>query len=123
MKFWELTAVFGDWPEMLREVLASDRWRDPYLAQYEQNDRLVGEQDRAVLDAIVPLELSRELAVKCPTRFIFDPAFGCVRQPWTDGPLPAGSVGLSAVEVHDRFGGSTLEEVREKGVARVTGAS
>src|SRR4051794_22211748 len=115
MKFWELTSAFRGWPEMVRQVLALPRWRDPYLRQYEHLNRLIDQQDRGVLDAPIPLELSREVAARCPTRFVFDPASRYVRQRLTESPLPAGLVQMSAVEVHDQFGGSLIEEVFEKG--------
>ena len=123
MRFWELTSAFREWPTMLREVLASPRWRDPYLSQYERLDELVNRQERGTLDALVPLELSREVAAKCPAQFIFDPTSLYVRQPLDGETVAPRFVVMSAVEVHDRFGGSTLEEVHEKGVAAVPAAA
>jgi hypothetical protein len=119
MKFWELTSAFRESPAALRQVLGSPRWREPYSIWYEQLDDLIDRQVRDVLDALVPLELSRAVAAKDPTRFLFDPASRHVRRPRAGEAAPPGAVEMSAVDVHDRFGGSVLEEVHERGVAEV----
>jgi len=119
MQFWELVSAFRGWPDLLREVLASEPWRRDYFALHERYNQLVERQDRDVLDAPVPLELSREVATRCPQRFAFDPASRLLRCAWPDAPAAAHLVELSASEVHDRFGGSVIEEVFEKGSARI----
>lgn len=114
MKFWELTSAFRHWPAILREVLDSPRWRD-YLRQYDQFDILCDTQNRRVLDAIVPLELSREVAMKCPARFAFNPGNRHLYAALEDGFVEPGLRAMSAVEVHDEYGGFAIEEVYEYG--------
>lgn len=115
MKFWELTSAFREWEAILREVLAGPRWREPYLRQYDQLDTLCDRQDRSVLDALVPIELSREVALKCPERFAFNPGNRHLYLAREDGYVPPGFRAMSAVEVHDEYGGYAIEEVREYG--------
>jgi hypothetical protein len=118
MRFWELMSAFREWPDVLHEVFASEPWRRDYLALHERFNELVDRQDRAVLDAPVPLALSRQVAARCPHRFAYD-SVSRVLQPWPGVPSGARLVEMTALEVHDRFGGSVIEEVFEKASARV----
>jgi hypothetical protein len=99
--------------------LASEPWRGDYLGLHARYNELVGQQDRGVLDAPVPLGLSREVAARCPQRFAYDPASRQLRLAGPGAPGAAGPVEMSALEVHDQFGGSAIEEVFEKGCARI----
>jgi hypothetical protein len=119
MRFWELVSAFRDWPDVLRDVLATDPWRRDYLALYERFNELVERQDRDILDAPVPLDLSREVSARCPQRFIFDPASRALRCTGPGEPSVADLVTMTALQIHDRFGGSVIEEVFEKGSARI----
>jgi hypothetical protein len=117
MMFWELVSAFRDFPGVLRKVLSGDRWREPYLAWHDGIKALVAGQDRTALDALVPFELSREVAAGCDLRFLYDPAERLLRAVGR-GPVPgSGALEMSAVEVHDRFGGAVIEEVLERGSA------
>jgi hypothetical protein len=120
MRFWELMSAFRDWPDLLRAVLASEPWRRDYLDLHARFHQLVGRQDRCMLDAPIPLALSREVASRCPQRFVYDPASRqlCLAEP--SSPGAAGPVEMTALEVHDRFGGSVIEEVFEKGCAHIS---
>ena len=117
MKFWELVSAFREAPEPLREVLTSDRWGEPYGRWYAAFDRLVTEQDRSVLDAIVPLELSREVALRCPLAIFYVAALGVLRHVLPDGLDDKGQplLELTALEVHDQYGGAIIEEILEYG--------
>jgi hypothetical protein len=119
MRFWELVSAFRDWPDVLRDVFATEPWRRHYLPLYEQYNELVNRQDRDVLDAPVPLALSREVSARCPQRFIFDPASRVLRCARPGEPSAASRVVMTALQVHDGFGGSVIEEVFEKGSARI----
>ena len=119
MRFWELMSAFRDWPDLLREVLASEPWRGDYLGLHARYSELVARQDRGVLDAPVPLGLSREAAARCPQRFAYDPVSRQLRLAGPGASGAAGPVELTALEVHDRFGGSVIEEVFEKSCTRI----
>jgi HEAT repeat protein len=120
MKFWELVSAFREESELVGEVLSRDRWRDPYLAWYATNfSELVRSGDRAILDALLPLELSREVALASKLRFALDEGTGLLRRAGEQGGDPSSVCELSASEVHDRFGGWIIEEVLEYGSARV----
>jgi hypothetical protein len=119
MRFWELMSAFRNWPDVLREVLATEPWRRDYLGLHARYNELVARQDRDVLDALVPLGLSREVAARCPQRFAYDPASRQLRCAGPGEPGALSSVEMTALEVHDRFGGSVIEEVFEKGSARI----
>src|SRR5262245_1874839 len=120
MKFWELVSAFRVSPDAIRGVLSRAAWREPYLGWYEAFDELVGREDRDVLDAFVPLELSREVARLSGLIFLFSPRHGILRESWPEGGLDPGPLTeMTAVEVHDRFGGWVVEEIYEFGSLRV----
>lgn len=119
MKFWEVISAFRDMRDVLAKVFGSEKWRDEYLETYRTCDELVRHQDRQVLDALVPVELTREIAACCRTRFWFYPEKRLLREAVTDRLPDARRIDLTALEVHDRFGGSAIEEVPEYGSARV----
>jgi hypothetical protein len=118
MRFWELMSAFRDWPDVLHAVLVSEPWQRDYLGLHARFNDLVGQQDRGVLDAPVPLALSREVAARCPQRFAYDPESRQLGLSVPGAPDAAGPVEMTALEVHDQFGGSVIEEVFEKGRAR-----
>jgi len=122
MKFWELVSAFRVSPEIVREVLSRPAWREPYGRWYEDFNRLVDAQDRGVLDARVPLELSREVARLSSLTFQYSPRHGTLRESWSEGMDPGPLMEMTALEVHDRFGGSVIEEVGEYGSFTVTPA-
>jgi hypothetical protein len=119
MRFWELVSAFRNWPDVVHEVLATEPWRRVYLGLLARYNELVDRQDRDVLDAPVPFGLSREVAARCPQRFAYDAASRQLRCAGAGEPGAAGPVEMSALEVHERFGGSVIEEVFEKGSARI----
>jgi hypothetical protein len=116
MKFWELAAAFRGSPDLLKKVLCRPEWLHPWGAALERWADLVARQERSVLDAPVPHELSRSVAS-------FD------QRTWSmgsDGYLRLGPTGedgehlLSTLEVHERFGGWVIEDVLEHGSLRVS---
>ncbi|HEV7240290.1 MAG TPA: hypothetical protein VGQ36_13710 [Thermoanaerobaculia bacterium] len=115
MKFWELLSAFRSEGRNLESVLSHPRWSDPYAKWLQEGARLVSEQRRDVLDSPVPTELSRAVAAKSAMTFrLFRD--GYLRGSHSNG-VPVEE--LTALEVHDRFGGSAIEEVLEKGSLRV----
>ncbi|MBN1936693.1 MAG: hypothetical protein JW934_18680 [Anaerolineae bacterium] len=118
MKFWELTSAFRDRPDILVQVFSEPTWHK-YLKWYRELDRLVAAQDRQVLDASIPLELSRQIAALYPVRFYFYTEMHLLREATIDRFPDVPHIELTALQVHDRFGGSVIEEVFEKGSIRV----
>jgi hypothetical protein len=115
MRFWELVSAFRSLDGVLERVLNSPPWRAIYADSLRQIDALVLRQDRSVLDASVPLELSRSISALDPRRWTFDPVTGVLRARMASEPGEA----LTTLQVHDRFGGSCIEEVCERGSVTV----
>ena len=128
MKLWEVDSAFGrSQPDALRAVLCSEPWRDQYGDAFSNFSNAVASQDRALLDQEVPLALTRELARRSSASFYL-----LRSAQWGDVLLlrsaGAGSASVddsrftevSAIEVHDSFGGAVIEEVQEHGSAWVT---
>jgi hypothetical protein len=117
MRFGELVWVFrdcGGCADVLRQVFGSGQWQRDYLALYEKYPNLDGSD----MNMLVPVELTREVAARCPLRLAFFPTSGYLVEGLPPFYCPGGYyVTMTAVEVHDRFGGSVLEEVFVKGCA------
>ena len=117
MKLWELVSAFREHRAIVREVLAGPRWRDPYLEHFDRFDSQVRSQDRGTLDEVLPTELTREVAALIPDRYVYDVSERVLRSAPTTSDA-RGEV-LTTLEVHDRFGGSVIEDVLEYGSARI----
>jgi hypothetical protein len=117
MRFWELVSAYRSEALMLQRLLDTERWRTPYGHWLEELDRLLNEQRRDVLDADVPVELARAAAAESSMTFSLD-ADGWLRK---DDSVARRSKRqtVTALEVHDRYGGSIIEEVLEYGSAFV----
>src|SRR5437867_9080664 len=121
MKFWELVSAFRT--DAIGPVLSSPPWAEPYGRWYADFSDLVRRQDRDVLDALVPLELSREVARRSSLRFVYHPGMGISRETWLDGMDGRDQVvEMTALQVHDAFGGAAIEEVLEFGSLSVKDA-
>ena len=119
MKFWELVSAFREEPEILSEVLGKEKWRRQYHHLFLNFDSLVQIQDREALDAPVPLELSREIAKLFSGKFYYYPEKNIIRNADVDRIPDEQRIILSALEVHEKFGGSVIEEIFEYGSALV----
>ena len=120
MKFWEALSAFRDDKETLDEVFGSDKWQAAYFEAYSQFDDLVRKQDRTVLDAFLPLELTHEIAARYhKTKFKFSPKDRILRAAREERVTGDDLLEMTALEVHDQFGGSVIEEVSEYGSAHV----
>jgi len=115
MKFREVVSAFRDREDILEEIFSSTKWQGDYWQIYKNYQRL----GREVLDAPVPIELSRAIAARYPVQFFFYPEKNLLREATIDHFPNDQRVKITALEVHDRFGGSIIEEVFEKGSARV----
>jgi len=119
MLFWQFVSAFRTPEDLLPKVLESEPWRGMYLSLYTRFSELVAKQDRSVLDAPVPFELSRAAARMWDARFVLDPATRSLRLAETTPVPTTGWREMSALEVHDAFGGAAIEEVLEYGSAKV----
>jgi len=119
MKFWELTSIFRAEPHILDAVLSDPQWL-PFQSAYAQFSTLVAAQDRTILDAEVPDALARAVASQSQLRFRYYPEMKLLRLLERDFFPEQVSQELNALEVYDRFGGSCMEEVLEKGSFVVT---
>ena len=122
MKFWELTSIFRTEPHILDTVLSNPQWL-PFQSAYAQFSALVATQDRTILDAEVPAALARAVASQTQLRFRYYPEMKLLRLFEPDFFPEQASQELNALEVYERFGGSCMEEVLEKGSCVVMPAS
>lgn len=118
MKFWEVVVCFADDPQGLEAVIGNARRREPFHDHLKHFNDLVNAYSRDVLDTLVPLELSRELAARCKRSFYLSPETGNLRG--DRHSYRPSDIQMTALEVHDHFGGSVIEEIGEKGSVRVT---
>lgn len=117
MRFWELVSAFGrTQPDIILDVLKTEQWCDRYLKNYETYSDVVKRQDRNVLDAPVPVELSREIATRFAVTYEING--NILRE--TTSTTTSNAKKLTALEVHDYFGGATIEEIGEFGSAVVS---
>ncbi len=119
MKFWELTSTFRTEPHILDVVPSDPQWL-PFQSAYAQFSTLIATQDRTILDAEVPDALARAVANQSQLRFRYYPEMKLLRLVEPDFFPGQISQELNALEVYDRFGGSCMEDVLEKGSCIVT---
>jgi hypothetical protein len=119
MKLWQVVCGFGEFQSVLRDVFADPKWRDAYGQTLSRWNEYVHAQNRTVLDGLVPVELTREIAARCTGLQYCFSEDGQLRRTGRQWPAGPGATFLSALEVHDRFGGAVIEEIEEKGVATV----
>ncbi len=120
MKFWEMVSTFRDQNTVLESVLRSQKWQAGFWEKYQEFEGLIERQDRQILDAFVPIELSREIAAQChEINFYFNPEKGTLHKLVNGEGHDNKHIVMTALEVHDQFGGSIIEEVLEKGSANV----
>lgn len=116
MKFWEAVSAFRELETVLEEVFGSERWRATYWQDFLRFDEIVRKQERSILDSTLPVELTREIARRCDRmQFSFSPESGCLSLTSPALAVDSRTITLSALDVHDRFGGSAIEEIIEKG--------
>ncbi|GAA3260826.1 hypothetical protein ACFO1B_55950 [Dactylosporangium siamense] len=112
MKFWELFSVARTAPDAMLRLGDMPEWTE-YLAWWHDRAALIRARDNAKLDLEMPDEACRHVLEAVPNRYWI--AGGTIRGVREGTPEPT----YSAVEIFDRFGGSILEEVDERGSARV----
>ena len=113
MRFWELFSIMRTEQDAHEHLLLDKRW-----SQYRQwnadMSRIVNEQDRKILDSIVPDELACAAMDLFPDRFQVRNGYlhGCPK-----GTAPSNSI--SAIEAYKRFGGTAIEDTLERGNAKI----
>ena len=116
MKFWEAISTFRNDKDLLNQVFSDGKWRSAYFEMFSKFDEYVQQQDRAILDAPLPTELTRDIAAQyTKAKFLLCPEQRLLRLVNEDDPVKQGCIELTAIEVFDRFGGSVIEEVMEFG--------
>jgi hypothetical protein len=111
MKFWKLVSIMWEERDILASCLQHAEWKS-FQPAFLNFDMLVKQQERAVLDAIVPEKLIR--AVLSKSRQLVFLRDNWLRSRRTD---PNDSA-LGFLSVYDRFG-DVLDEVMERGSYRV----
>ncbi len=119
MKFWELTSAFRTEHENLKTVFAKDCWKK-YSIAYENLDSIVANQDRDILDEIIPLQLAKEVCALSKLKFYLyyqampHHLYTGERAHHEDYEM------LNALDILLRFGGNFIEEALEYGMAYVS---
>lgn len=116
MKFWELISVFRSDKEVLINILNEPRWVT-YLEWYENINDHLNTQNRQVLDAELPNTLCRRALALSKHKFYIQDN---VLREFKDSLIlnPPYEL-LDALEVFDRFGGASIEEVIEYGSKKI----
>jgi hypothetical protein len=116
MKLWEFLSAFRGSKTSISALVHDEKWATPYGEYLDRFDEMVRSQDRSILDTDIPYELSHAAAVLCEDLIFHISASGNVR---LKDPNSESEDGISAVYLHDHFGGAILEEVLEKGSYRI----
>lgn len=111
MKFWQLVSIFRDNIRDLRTA-ASTSGRQDILSWLDQYHDHVANQNRTILDAALPDELTRKLLEVCDLRFTIEN--GRLRLICSAEHSESAKI-IRATEVFDRFGGAAIEETLEFG--------
>jgi membrane protease YdiL (CAAX protease family) len=126
MKVWEAVSAFDRTsPGLTFSVVSREPWCGEYLPLFTPLGTPIHE--REILDRFLPVALTRETAALSKISLCLES-----NPEWGNKYLLGASRGgsglgsrvdeISAVDVHDRFGGAVIEEVLEKGSAWVTDA-
>src|SRR5436190_23824605 len=111
MKFWELISIFAEERKTLESLFRRPAWAQ-FAEVYRDYAKHVSNQNRNILDAKVPDDLCREaLSLSSRKYVVFNGQLAADAGKY----FGANQEVLTAVEAFDRFGGSALEEVCEKG--------
>lgn len=109
MKFWELVSVCRSHPQVLKQSLQA-QGETQLLQWVEQFDELVAQQQRSILDSQVAADVCRNVLTELPFQL-----HQGERYLWSVAREETAPIAL--VDVFDRYGGSIIEDVLEKGRA------
>src|SRR4030095_11729722 len=119
MKFWEAVSAFREFKSEWEEVFGGEKWEATYGQSYLCFDELVHVQDRSTLDSYLPVELTREIAGRCARLALCLSEDGWLQKASACWAWQPGAIILTALDVHDRFGGSVIEEGLEYGSTKI----
>jgi hypothetical protein len=111
MKFWQLVSIFRSEPNILEQLLQDSKWL-PYLRWFRDFKQYVDAQDRSVLDADIPTDLTESAMKLCSHRFRIQNGYLYL---CADQRVDA----LSSTDVCDRYDAEVIEEVLEYGSFRI----
>lgn len=118
MKFWELTSGFRSEKDNLKKVFERDSW-SKYRNQYDNLDNLVKNQDRTILDEVIPFDLAKEVCELSKMKFyLFYKEHPIRLSTWvseTDKEYEE----VTSLDILLRFGGEFIEETIEYGSSYV----
>lgn len=109
MSFWQLVSIFRDDPFSLERLFQTTKW-NMYFDWFKNFARHVNQQDRQILDTVLPSELVNEAMQCCCLQFLVRDGF---LYRWREKTAVQGV--LSATDVYNRYGGAAIEEVLEFG--------
>ncbi|MCM5530249.1 hypothetical protein [Parasegetibacter sp. NRK P23] len=117
MKFWELTSSFREERDILWQVLMQDKW-EKYCDHFKRWDDIIQNQERHILDEVLPFDLCYEVAVKSKKEYWLSfnesPQIIYNFRPdieYLERLLPS--------EILIRFGGEKIEDARERSMTEV----
>lgn len=119
MKFWEIVTLFQvemelQGKDILSEILNSSKWVK-YNSWYINFDNIVSEQQRTILDKKVPYSLCTELFSKSIRKYyLVENKYLIECGQDFDEPKTNYTI-LTALEVYEKYGGSCMEIIQEKG--------
>jgi len=111
VKFWELTSVCRSHPQVLKQSL-QEQGEMQLLQWVGQLSALVDQQQRSILDSQVDADVCRRVLAALPFQLHQGECYL-----WSvarDETTP-----IALVDVFDRYGGSIIEDVLEKGRASI----
>lgn len=113
MKFWQLVSIYRDCCDVLEIVLQENKWKR-YSKAYHKFEELVQNQQREILDEILPEELICSVLKQDKRQlYISD---GYLRlQPSKDSDAMT-----SILSVYHQYGGKMLEDILEFGSVKVS---
>ena len=118
MKFWELISGFRSEEDNLIKVFERDNW-SKYRNQYDNFDNLVINQDRTVLDEVIPFDLAKEVCEISKMKFyLFYKENPNRLRTWVRETDEEYEV-VTPFDILLRFGGKFIEETLEYGSSYV----
>ena len=118
MNFWQLTSIFKSEREMLESTLNNPRW-EKYYQQYIVIKSILDQQDRVILDEVIPFELAKTICQKSKLEVYLyyqqNPPLLITQKTNSLGKHEL----LRAEEVFIRFGSTPLEDLLENGRVQV----
>ncbi|OQX01885.1 MAG: hypothetical protein BWK73_44580 [Thiothrix lacustris] len=109
MKFWELTSVCRDQPDLLKNMLQSCG-EDQLLEWIREIDEIITRQDRIILDKEIDDDICLAVLSK-HTGKLYQSTRYLRAYPMEN------KMELTFVDIFKKYGGSIIEETLEKGIA------